>query len=438
MKRLMGYVIIILSALVGLWLIGEIGIRIYLETPLTTDFYSSIQRARVEELQAEIGVKVAQGKGWAHLGWIAHPEMESYRIARLEGGLAKQIGQAHYGSYLVHESGIYQVWAVPYNGDAPRMIGEASLIVDKEAPSQYIPKIQGTWQFLFKPIESGEYINDHTVYQDATGDWRLVGITSHSDGDFNAERYFAVGRSPAFPPAEGMQEEAPIADFGDLAWAPHVIHDESGYTMFWSPHRLHQMESQDGIQWENHRITMAAPMHKFFRDPMVLQVAEDQWLLYTTARGGYFSQVDVYQSFNKIEWQYIRTALRSTWGSERNSPFASMESPFVAPYKDGYYLFLTYNNDTFFWNGILMLFKIWLDRQSYNETLVFYADNPYDFGVYRGLERTPNLVAQLTAHAPEIVHLTESEQWYITTAGWPWLSTLTQGEVAVAPLAWER
>jgi len=27
--------------------------------------------------------------------------------------------------------------------------------------------------------------------------------------------------------------------------------------------------------------------------------------------------------------------------------------------------------------------------------------------------------------------------WYITTAGWPWVATLTSGEVAVAALKWE-
>ena len=61
-------------------------------------------------------------------------------------------------------------------------------------------------------------------------------------------------------------------------------------------------------------------------DPMVIKVAENQWLLYTTARGRYYSLVDIYQSFDLQEWQYIRTALHSGWGSERNSPFASTES----------------------------------------------------------------------------------------------------------------
>ena len=125
---------------------------------------------------------------------------------------------------------------------------------------------------------------------------------------------------------------------------------------------------------------------------MIVQVAPDQWLLYTTARGRFFSQIDVYQSFDLTCWQYIRTALASSFGSERNSPFASMESPFVAKYNDGYYLSVTYNNDTLFIHGVLMLFKVWLDKESYNDTLVFYADNPYDFGVYKGKKRSPNLL----------------------------------------------
>jgi sucrose-6-phosphate hydrolase SacC (GH32 family) len=234
-----------------------------------------------------------------------------------------------------------------------------------------------------------------------------------------------------------MQEAEPIADFGELAWAPHVVTNQSQYHMFWSPHRLNQMTSQDGITWENYLVTMKAPFHYFFRDPMVIQAAPGQWLLYTTARATYFSQVDIYQSFNLREWQYIRPALRSSFGSERNAPFASMESPYIIQYQGNYYLFFTYNNDSFFWPGILMLFKCWPDPNSYNETLVFQSNNPYDFGYYRGKTNSPSLLTQLKAHAAEIIYHPEQDAWFITTAGWPWVATLTSGEVAVAPLLWE-
>ncbi len=84
-----------------------------------------------------------------------------------------------------------------------------------------------------------------------------------------------------------------------------------------------------------------------------------------------------------------------------------------------------------------MLFRLWPDPSSYNETLVFHSDNPYDFGVYKGKKNTPALLTQLEAHAPEVVYHPEQDAWYLTTAGWPWLTTLTEGEVAVAPLRWD-
>lgn len=437
MKRFLKPIFIAFAVLLGLCLILEIGERIYVEAPLKTDFYGSIPRDKVRERQEEIGVRVAKGPDWVHLGWIADPEREYYRIERLSGGTWEPIGKAKYGSFLLREGGTFRVLAIPKNGADPRIIGEVSAEPDKDPAPIFVPRIAGPWRLLFRPQKSGYYVNDHTIFQDAEGNWRLIGITSKTNGDPNQEKYFAVGVSKDFPPASGMIEAEPIADFGELAWAPYVLHDGTKYHMFWSPHKLHQMGSKDGVHWENHRVTISAPMHKFFRDPMVLQVAPGQWLLYTTARGTYYSQVDIYQSFNLTEWQYIGTALRSSWGSERNSPFASMESPFVINYKGRYYLSLTYNNDSFFLHGLLMQFRIWLNKESYNETLVFHSDNPYDFGVYRGRNNSPSLLTILKAHAPEIVYNPANGSYYITTAGWPWAATLTKGEVAVAPLVWE-
>jgi len=438
MNTLFRILMTLLVALLGLWLLAEIVVRLYLEAPLKTDFYSSIPRQEVLERQRRYGVQLSYGAGWTHLGWIADPEQESYQVVKIVDGYPQEVGKSNFGSFLLHNAqGTYQVWTVPGNADPPSLLDSVEVQATPGTSPVHVPRITGNWQSLFKAHISGSYINDHTVYQDAYGDWRLVGITSHSDGDYNAERSFAVGVSPDFPPAEGMQEIEALDGYGELAWAPHVIADRSMYHIFWSPHKLHQMDSPDGVAWQEHQITMAAPFHTFFRDPMVLQVAENQWLLYTTARGAYYSQVDIYQSFDLQKWQYIRTTLRSAWGSERNSPFASMESPFVSEYQGHYYLSLTYNNDSFFWPGVLMLFKVWPDPQSYNDTLVFHSDNPYDFGVYRGKGRSGTLLTQLEAHAPEIIYQPEQDAWYITTAGWPWVATLTSGEVAVARLEWD-
>nr|MBC7245275.1 hypothetical protein [Chloroflexota bacterium] len=428
---------VLLSVLV-LWLLLEAVVRIYVEAPLASDFYGSIPRTEVAEEQAHYGVQVNTGPGWVHLGWIANPEAETYRIERRAAAGWQTVGQAQFGSFLWRgEGGSFRVWRVPKRGGEATLLDEAQAWPTQDSPPLFVPRIAGEWQSLFKPAQYGYYINDHTVFQDAQGNWRLVGITSLTDGDYNQEKYFAVAVSKDFPPLDGMQEQTPIADFGELAWAPHVLYAQGKYHMFWSPHKLHQMTSLDGIGWEDHRITMSTPYHKFFRDAMVLQVAENQWLLYTTARGAYYSQIDLYQSFDLEHWQYIRTALGSSWGSERNSAFASMESPFVLQYDGHYYLSLTYNNDSFFWPAILMLFRIWPDKASYNETLVFHSDNPYDFGVYRGKGRSPTLLTQLEAHAPEWIYHAQRDQWYITTAGWPWVATLTSGEVAIAPIAWQ-
>ena len=441
----------VLLILLGVWLLGEVGIRLYLERPLQTSFYSSLPRAAVRQRQAEVGVRMATGFGWAHLGWIADPAVETYRIERKVGRSWEEAERVQFGSFLLREAGVYRVVAQPPKGAPERVLGEVTVEPRSGSAPLYIPRLDGPWQPLFRPQVYGYYINDHTLYQDAIGQWRLVGITDKSDGNFNAEKYFAVGMSDEFPTLKGMREAEPVADYGELAWAPHVIVDaDHVYHMFWSPHRLHHAVSSDGIVWRDHRVVMPAPLHKFFRDPMVLQVAPGQWLLYATARGRYFSQIDVYQSFDLQSWQYIGTPLRSGWGSERNSPFASTESPFVIPYQGRYYLSITYNNDSPFWAGILVSFKVWPNRASYNDTLIFQSDNPYDFGVYRGqgrsplrvhlarfAARSPTLLARLQAHAAEYIYHPQRGQWYVTTAGWPWVATLTSGEVAVAPLRWD-
>lgn len=425
------------AVILGLWLVLEIGLRIYVEYPLPTDFYGSITQDRIGAYQQAYGVRTAAGPGWIHLGWVADPAREHYRIERKISRGWSEIGHTRFGSYLIRgQGGLFRVTAVTRQEE--HLLNEVQAQPLAGISPVSVPAIAGPWRTLFRPHTYGNYLNDHTVFRDATGAWRVVGITSATDGDFNAEKYFAVGTSPDFPPREPMREEAPVADFGALAWAPHAVTEQDTYYLFWSPHRLERLTSPDGITWKNPTTVIRAPYHKFFRDAMILKVADGQWLLYTTARGRFFSQVDLYQSFDLTGWQYIGTALRTGLGSERNSPFASTESPFVINYRGHYYLSVTYNNNTTAWNGLLLPFKIWLDRPSYNDTRIFHSDNPYDFGTYRGRKQAPSLLTELKAHAPEYVYVPAHDTWYITTAGWPWIATLTKGEVAVAPLQWRR
>lgn len=430
-------IIRIVATLAVLFIIGEVVTYVYVEAPLATDFYGSIPKDLVQKRQSQYKVKSVSGNNWIHLGWIADPNNEEYIVQIKQNDSFKNIGSTQFGSFFYRGTGgEFRVIKVNKKTKEQSVLGYARVYLQRKQVTVYSPVITDNYRTLFKPEKYGYYINDHTIFQDANGNWRLIGITSKTEGDPNAEKYFAVGKSTAFPAP--MQEDKPVADVGELAWAPHVIQHNTMYHMFWSPHKLHYAISKDGVNWNNHTVIMKAPYNKFFRDCMIVKVAEDQWLLYTTARGFFFSQIDVYQSFNLTEWQYIRTALSSSWGSERNSPLASMESPFVVKYNDGYYLSFTYNNDTLFIHGLLLLFKIWLDKESYNDTLLLFSDNPYDFGVYRGKTRTPNIVATLNAHAPEWVYVPHTKQWYITTCGWKWVATLTNGEVAIAPVKWEQ
>lgn len=431
-------IIIFVSIIVILFIVIEVGLPIYVESPLKSgDFYSSLPKDVIQQRQAEIGLQIASGTGWAHLAWIADPDQETYIIEQQKDGQWVQVTSVSYGSYLVSEVGEHHLRVSAQKSDGSRsVLGEATLVVEPNANQVYVPSIEGQWQPLFLP---DTYANDHTVFfNDVLNKWQVISITSENQqGDYNLEKHFAVGYSdgPDFPPATPIRESEQIVDTGQLAWAPHAIKANDKFYLFWSPHTFYQMESSDGKTWDPAYVSMQVPFHKFFRDPMVMKVADNQWILYTTAKGETGkSRVDLYQSFNLKEWQYIGTALDSGSGSERNSPFASTESPFVFQYEGRYYLSVTYNNETLALYGLLLPLRIWPNPASYNETLVFTSPNPYDFGVYYGRNsKSQTYLTQLETHAPEYIQ-TPQGNWYITTAGWPWIASLTKGEIAVAAL----
>jgi hypothetical protein len=424
-----------------LWCLLEIIIRIIAEKGIKTDFYGSIHREEAPLLQSRFGLKVVQGDGWFHLGWIADPENEDYLIQTMtDAGDWDTLDETTYGSWLSYDGdGRYRVLSRSRHTGREIMIGEVTIketLSGSYQTTQELPVIDGEWQYLFKPSESGSYLNDHCLYQDADGDWRIMGITSHSRGDYQQERQFAVGVGKKIPPEGAFQEDTPTAMNDSPAWAPFVLREEDKYHLYWSPHRLHHMTSQDGITWENEEILLEYPFHKFFRDAMIVRVANGQWLMYATGRGCWFSRIDIYQSFDLVHWQYIRPALSSTWGSEKNFVTGSMESPFLIQRDGQFYLSITYNNESFFLSALLLQFQIFLNRKAYNNTLIFHSLSPYDFGVYKGTKRTESLITHLVCHAP--VYFQIKGDWFVTTCGWPFAASLTKGEVAYAKLKWKK
>ena len=425
----------------AVWIILELIVRWVAKKGIKTDFYGSVTRDVVKHLQEKHGVKVVQEPGWTHLGWIADPEREDYVVQKMESdGDWETVARVIYGSWLGYDAnGRYRVLAENKTSKETKTIGEVGVypmagINASQIPP--VPLIASAWKPFFKPGKYGSYINDHCLFQDGNGDWRLIGITGPGSGDYQREMYFAVGVGSDFPPSHCFEEDDPVGETGELAWAPDVVHDGDQYHLFWSPHKLHHMVSQDGIRWESHEIAMARPHYPFFRDAMIFQVATGQWLMYATGRGRWFSRIDIYQSFDLKRWQYIRPAVRATWGSEKNFVTGSMESPFLFQRKGHYYLSFTYNNESLFWGALLLQLKIFLNRKAYNNTLILNSRSPYAFGVYRGRKRTSNLIASIQAHAP--VYLEQGGAWYLTTCGWPFASTLTAGEVAYASLEWDE
>ena len=76
------------------------------------------------------------------------------------------------------------------------------------------------------------------------------------------------------------------------------------------------------------------------------------------------------------------------------------------------------------------------DAAEYHNTVLFKSDSPFDFGNFGGTDDGP--IARLAAHAPGYLKDPETEQWYITCAGWPdeRLGTVIPGSVAIRELDW--
>ena len=439
----MSTVFIVLCALGGLlllWLLLELAVRIVCDRPVRTDFYGSISREDVQKMQSEVGLCVNAGDTWAHVGWIADPERETYIVSRvLPDGELLWCGGAKTGGFLLQNltpETSYTVRVCASSGGFDRTVSFITL--SKTERTMFRPVQDGGWHAFFRPHKYGNYLNDHTVYQAADGSWHVVGITAFGQGDYTKERSFAHGSSREFPFAEGaaMDELPPVADENRLAWAPFCIRANDRFYLWYSPHQVHCQTSEDGIAWRERPDLAFWPAYPQFRDAMVREVCPGQYLMYATARHGYYSSVDVYQSFDAEHWQFLRCALKTGFGCERAAPQASTESPFSFGFAGGQYLSVTYNNESFFLDALLLPLHVWRKKESYSDTLVFYSDNPYDFGLYRGRKRPSTLAGILRAHAPEFVE--KNGDWYMTTCGWPWVASLTKGEAAWAKLRFER
>ncbi|MBN1637128.1 MAG: hypothetical protein JW920_11465, partial [Deltaproteobacteria bacterium] len=72
--------IIILIILIAAIVVIETGVRLVIDLPSKTDFYSSIAKKDIPAYQELYRIKTTSGPTWIHLGWIADPKTESYTV----------------------------------------------------------------------------------------------------------------------------------------------------------------------------------------------------------------------------------------------------------------------------------------------------------------------------------------------------------------------
>jgi len=290
-------------------------------------------------------------------------------------------------------------------------------------PQAYSPSVRGPWQLLFRPQRTGCYINDHTLLRAHDSTWHLFGITRDTpDINPDHERYFAHGVGRSLISETGFEEKDPACDFGLRAWAPALVRAHGRHYLFYGPDGLHLAVSDELYEWRKTPVNLlGCPIDGCVRDPMVLQIRPDTWLLYATALHEGYGQVSVFISNDLINWRFVQFALRTSSRAPLRPPWGATESPFVVFYQGWYYLLTTYTDS---------------NVETYHNTLVFRSLNPFDFGDYAGDNEDEVVVARLYAHAPEVVHDEEQGIWYITTCGWRGRGIPVEGAVAIAPLEW--
>lgn len=302
--------------------------------------------------------------------------------------------------------------------------------LEARAGDAHSPAIAGPWQELFQPSKAGVYINDHCLYQDPEGEWHLVGITGTRSLFGQTEKWFAHGVTPDL--SRAMVEQEPLfvgyPDDG-LKWAPHALWEGSTLHLFAGPGPIRHFVSNDGYDFEFVGMAIEGRW-RWLRDTMVLRRGKG-YIMYATDRLDKKDVVSAFTSDDLYHWEdagvvFIARRPAIVWAPFPNS---ACESPFVIEREGGYYMSVTLTN-----------YPLKRADWVYLNTLMFYSEDPLNFGVYAGggEGETARLVARFEAHAPEYVE-DGNGGWWITACGWagyPRPAGCEGGKACIAPLEW--
>jgi len=293
---------------------------------------------------------------------------------------------------------------------------------------KWAPEISGPYRALFKPAKYGDTINDHTVFLDSAGNFRMIGILSKG---------LNLLLTPSFAHAVGASLNAPMtelpplfADYPDRdkKWAPHVIVEKGLYHLYAGPGKIRHYTSPDGVNWNFKEIVIRSDWPNL-RDTMVLKIAEGKWLMYVTDRQ---NSITVFESNDLDNWARKGTAFKAIKPAPvfpKWEDISSCESPFVIFYRGYFYLSICLTTSSF-------------KPGNYTNTVIVRSQDPYNFGVFAkgGPGQTADYVTTLSAHAAEYVQDRDGN-WYITSAGWREYQTpkgTVKGTLSIAPLKWVK
>lgn len=295
-------------------------------------------------------------------------------------------------------------------------------MTDSSLPSG--PTIASPWSLLFRPEKTGCYINDHSVVPGPDGRWHLFGITGRSERPApNQERWFAHAAGPVLDGSVLLEEIGPVCDDGVRAWAPCVVQHQAQFFMYYGPSPTKLALSRNLRHWMGATpVFTDTPPEAVHRDHMIIRRDDGTWLLYATGLdedglGG----ISVCTSTDLLHWKFAGWALRTRGQAALRPAWGATESPFVFRRDGWHYLAITYTD---------------CQPKNDHDTLLFRSRDPLNFGVFDADTPETTVIQRYRAHAPEFLHDSATDRWFITTCGWRGYKVPHEGGVSIAALVW--